>query len=629
MGGGPIQRVRDIMAAIASVLDEGDVVSVVEWSDEQSVLLESYRVQKPNDPTLLDLAADLNTGGSTDLHGGLVRAYQLARDNYSANRINRVIMISDGGANTGITDIEIIAAAASDENGEGIYLVGVGVEDSAADYNDELMNEVTDAGKGAYIYIDSVDEAYRIFGDGERFLSVVEVAARDVRMELTMPWYFGMKAFHGEEYSENPEEVEPQHLAPNDAMSYHQIVNVCDPQLIHPQDSVKAKVTYKNPITRMEMTDELEMSIGELVTAEADQLYKGDVIVGYAQALIIIGSLVSVEEFIGAYETAFGMSGWLETAAQYLDDTEIREIAELMQTYTQFLSGYLPEDYGETDGDFTGGDDDIADGDYWNDYGGDHDAFDSDLEYIDLELTWLPIPAGSFDMGCSPGDDLCLANEADSNGRQHRVNVSAFEMTQTEVTYWQYAYFLNDNGNTCNETICLDAYEGNVRIAESDGLWSAGSGYAYHPVREATWYGAKAFCEWSGGRLPSEAEWEYAARARTTERWYCGNNHACLWAIAWFRENSRDQIHMVGHKELNQFGLYDMLGNVWEWNEDCWHENYDGAPGSGEVWSGGDCTYRVLRGGRWDTPRNDVRVTVRRFDKPAFLDSGGFRCARD
>ncbi len=344
MSGEPIQRVRDILAAIASILDKGDVISVVKWSNEPSVPLESYKVQQNNDPVLLDLAASLETGGSTDLHGGLVRAYQLAQDNYSANRINRVIMISDGGANAGVTDINIIAEAAADENGEGIYMVGIGVDDSPTSYNDYLMNEVTDAGKGAYVYIDTAEEAHRIFGDGTRFLSIAEVIARDVRMELTMPWYFGMKEFHGEEYSENPEEVEPQHLAPNDAMSYHQIIKACDPTLIHPDHIIEAEVTFKDPITRTEVSEKHQMTIGDLVTANASQLYKSDAIVSYAQSLIVIGYLVSTEEYIGAYETALGMSGWLEQAASELEDAEIAEITQLMQFYTEILADYLPAD---------------------------------------------------------------------------------------------------------------------------------------------------------------------------------------------------------------------------------------------------------------------------------------------
>ena len=347
MSGYPISVVRQLVREIAGVLKEGDLISMVEWSSSQNVVLEAYNVTGPDDPTLLTIADGLEANGSTDLHGGLVRAYQLARDSFQQNRINRVIIISDGGANTGITDIDLIAAEADDSNGEGIYLVGVGADDSANAYNDRLMDNLTDAGKGAYIYLDNLEETHKMFGEPDRFLANIEVAARDVRMELTMPWYFRMKEFHGEEYSENPEEVEPQHLAPNDAMSYHQIVQACNPDYIMIEHKVKAKVTFKDPVTRAELTDELLMPIGDILQAPAGQLRKGDVVVGYAKGLIVIGFLWSAGEKEGALETAAGMAGWLDQAARDLGDSEISEMASLMDEYVSSLRQKIEDGAGD------------------------------------------------------------------------------------------------------------------------------------------------------------------------------------------------------------------------------------------------------------------------------------------
>jgi len=109
------------------------------------------------------------------------------------------------------------------------------------------------------------------------------------------------------------------------------------------------------------------------------------------------------------------------------------------------------------------------------------------------------------------------------------------------------------------------------------------------------WYEAKEFCELVGGRLPSEAEWEYAARAGTTTKYYCGDAPSCLDGIAWYFDNSNNQTHPVGQKTPNAFGLYDMLGNVWEWVADCRHDNYNDAPPTGGVWAGGDCFYRNIQ----------------------------------
>ncbi len=330
MAGEPIELLKESMRAIAASLKAGDVVSVVTWDTAQVVPLESHTVQGPNDPTLLAVVDAVDANGGTDLHAGLVKGYELAQANYSPERINRLVLISDGGANAGVTDIDIIADAASDSDGEGIYLVGVGVG-NVSSYRDDLMDDVTDAGKGAYVFVDSKDEAHRLFED--HFIQVMEVSARNVQLQLTLPWYFGVKEFHGEEYSEDPAEVDPQHLAPGYAMSYHQIIAACDPAQIYETDPIKAKLTYEHPLTREPMEDELEVAIGTLVQQDANALYKADVIVGYAQSLIVIGDLVNKGDHAGAKAIADAMVTWLSTAADALQDGELVEMRDLMQLY--------------------------------------------------------------------------------------------------------------------------------------------------------------------------------------------------------------------------------------------------------------------------------------------------------
>jgi formylglycine-generating enzyme required for sulfatase activity len=131
-------------------------------------------------------------------------------------------------------------------------------------------------------------------------------------------------------------------------------------------------------------------------------------------------------------------------------------------------------------------------------------------------------------------------------------------------------------------------------------------------------------------RLPSEAEWEYAAKAGTTTEWSHGNDESKLGNYAWYRQNNSYTTQVVGQKLPNAFGLFDMHGNVWEWTQDCWHETYAGAPTDGSAWTTG-CSgnNRVLRGGSWDYYPTILRSASRYRHDPDFRsESNGFRLAR-
>jgi uncharacterized protein YegL len=337
MMGERLELVKDSMVALAGSLREGDVISLVEWSSAPAIVLANHAVTGPNDPVLMAEIETISSSGSTDLHAGLVKAYELAQAGYIEGGINRVILMSDGGANAGVTDIELIANAAQGEDGSGIYMVGVGVG-AASGYGDGLMNAVTDAGKGAYLFIDGPAEAELQFG--ERFLSNVAVAARNVQMRATLPWYFGIKSFHGEEYSSDPAEVEPQHLAPNDTMSFHQIIGACDPDAVNADDAIVAQVEYLHPLTLAPMKDALAVPIGMLVQQDATALHKADVVVGFAKAILVIAAQIGQGDKGGAVNTAKDMHEWLSDAAVILADPEIEDLAALMEEYWVVLLAY-------------------------------------------------------------------------------------------------------------------------------------------------------------------------------------------------------------------------------------------------------------------------------------------------
>ena len=154
-----------------------------------------------------------------------------------------------------------------------------------------------------------------------------------------------------------------------------------------------------------------------------------------------------------------------------------------------------------------------------------------------------------------------------------------------------------------------------------------------------TWKDAMDYADWlcrqtgRSYRLPSEAEWEYAARAGSQSRWSFGDNASELSRYAWYDENSGGKTHPVGQKQPNSWGLHDVHGNVWEWVEDCWHNSYKGAPDDGSVWGEeelGNCERRVVRGASWNGYRNQLSSTIRDSHKPSLWSIGlGFRLAVD
>lgn len=181
------------------------------------------------------------------------------------------------------------------------------------------------------------------------------------------------------------------------------------------------------------------------------------------------------------------------------------------------------------------------------------------------------LSAGSFDMGSNNGDS--------DEKPVHTVRIgNPFAMGKTEVTQGQWRSIMGSNPSLFSS--CGDDC----------------------PVEGVSWDDAKIFIQrlsvktGKAYRLPSEAEWEYACRAGGTHT-YCGGED--IDSVAWYKSNSGNNTHSVATKQANAWGLHDMSGNVWEWVEDCWTKNYNGAPTDGNAWTSGGCDRRVLRGGSW------------------------------
>ena len=219
-------------------------------------------------------------------------------------------------------------------------------------------------------------------------------------------------------------------------------------------------------------------------------------------------------------------------------------------------------------------------------------------------LQYIWIRPGMFLMGCSPGDSDCSEPEKPA----HSVRLSkAYWIGQTEATVGSYRRFASAT---------------KIKMPSAAPKRYQGWNNRNFPMIDVTWDEANRYCTWIGGRLPTEAEWEYAARGGTPDARY-----GSLGNIAWTKDNAESQTHPVAGKQENGFGLFDSLGNVWEWVND-WFvaDYYKGGPAQDPAGpSAGQ--QKVLRGGAWIVEPKLVRVSTRYSIAPdARSDFFGFRC---
>jgi formylglycine-generating enzyme required for sulfatase activity len=252
-------------------------------------------------------------------------------------------------------------------------------------------------------------------------------------------------------------------------------------------------------------------------------------------------------------------------------------------------------------------------------------------------MVMVYVPGGTFQMGSSESD-----SEADDDEfPQHPVTLDDFWIDQTEVTNAQFAAFLNDRGNQTEGGVpWLDLEDEDCLIEQVEGQYRPKSGYADHPVIEVSWYGADAYCRWVGAQLPTEAQWEYAARGEDGYIYPWGDEFDCS------RGNVDDETELDsyvvpggegcdGYVRTAPVGSFltgrswcnalDMVGNVWEWTAD-WYGDYLSEAQTNPT-GPADGSVKALHGGAWSSNWYDVRAADRINYAPSSRNYIiGFRC---
>jgi formylglycine-generating enzyme required for sulfatase activity len=235
------------------------------------------------------------------------------------------------------------------------------------------------------------------------------------------------------------------------------------------------------------------------------------------------------------------------------------------------------------------------------------------------------VPAGEFLMGSE--------NWSGSEKPAHTISLGAYYIDQFEVTTAAFAEFLNEAGNQI-EGVAGDAHwveenDPDLHIHRVEGIWQADPGRENHPMNEVTWFGARAFCEWRDARLPTEAEWEKAARGPDGRTYPWGEAEPTC-EMANFAGCNYDSVPVDSYPEwVSPYGAYNMAGNVHEWTADWYSEDYYAnspyenptGPESGD--------FKIFRGASWFNASFNTRTTYRYLKLPVLTyKANGFRCAK-
>jgi Ca-activated chloride channel family protein len=332
-------RMSYLKQGLRRMLDElktGDLVHLVIFDHQICTPVENFVVGR-DDRRSLERAIDaLSPRGSTDLHRGLTRGYEIADRAYQDNYSNRVIMITDALANTGVTNREMISTVSKYYDTRRIRLSGVGV---GRHFNDALLDRLTERGKGAYLFLGSEAEVDAVFGS--HFISLIETTANDVHFRLHLPPSLRMNVFYGEESSTVKADVQAIHYFANTTQLFLSDLQARD-GVLRKDDGIMLSVEYEDPETGKQLKEEYAYRLGDIV-GKAKNVGKARITMAFIDMLAqmagrplpatyrgVVGAWNDPESY-GACEN--GTAELNRLAKTVSDDPEVKRVLELWGKY--------------------------------------------------------------------------------------------------------------------------------------------------------------------------------------------------------------------------------------------------------------------------------------------------------
>ncbi len=322
-------------------LEPGDIVNVVTFDHRVCAPLQNFVVGRDDLDVLTKTIHAIRPSGATNLHAGLTRGYELADRAYQPQYTNRVLLVTDALANRGDTDPRTLAMVSDWYDSRRIRLSGIGV---GKDFNDALLDRLTEKGRGAYVFLGTEAEVEAVFGD--RFVSLIETTANDVHFRLHLPPSLRMQVFHGEEASTFQEDVQAVHFFADTSVLLLSELEAWQDRL-RPEDDIMLEIDYQDPETGEPRSEDFVFTIGDL-TEENRNVRKAELVMHFINGIARMahrGAPAVWQPRPGTWQDAQALADCQRTRADFqafqVDhrDPEVQRVVSLWDTFCSRFEG--------------------------------------------------------------------------------------------------------------------------------------------------------------------------------------------------------------------------------------------------------------------------------------------------